>query len=583
MTDALKQYLIEKFGLAEDADEAAAKAMASDKLKSEELSMDKFTELLHAEAPAKSKGDELVEKLAAANEKMLTKVLEKMTPQPAPEPDPVEPEPEGEAFDAQKELEELRTEFAKKFEAQKVGGDGDALMRMAHDALDDDGIVVKSVSDRFNDTKTAVKWGDSGEDRKVRHAELTGRKGHPIKINNGTREINHSTELTKHLTAAWLKLQLYPESFNWDDPEDGQVKLIHYALHKCKFTLPGEEDARLLRPDERLACLNYNKNYYRHGCHTSLLLPSEYKSRGSVKGMKAVIDDSTSGGENAIPEFFDMDLIVTPTLASEDIVSFCNLVMVPRGVAAQNFTMGRPTIAAANTEGSAVSLFSTASFIAAHDTSFFRAAGFIELGRNWLLDANPRCLGEIQNQYMNSVKLWLNEQLMNGDGTTEPQGVLNDTGIGDITPATPTTGDPTVGDVLELLFGVNKEFRTVPDGTKAIFVMTDTRYHSIRAIATGVTGDTRLVFGHNVEDYMLFNHPVLIEETGLGNANGVFAQMRGYRLYQRQGARFIREDRGDTLVRENTEIVGVDVRYGGQLDLPGYAAVIDSWPTTFAV
>jgi HK97 family phage major capsid protein len=430
------------------------------------------------------------------------------------------------------------------------------------------------VAGRYSDTKTALTWG-SRDELKKQHARMRGVEGHPITINDGTREVNRSTELSKKLTATWLKLQLRPESFNWNNPEDHQVQLVNYALHKCPFTIKGEEEPRLLTPEERLEVLDYNKHFYARNEHKRFQLGNGFT------GIKAVIDDATSGGENAIPEFFDMDLIVTPTLASEDIPSHCNIVMVPRGVAAQNFTMGRPTIAAANTEGSAVSLFSTASFIAAHDTTFFRAAGFIELGRNWLMDANPRVLGEIQNQYMNSVRLWLNEQVMAGDGTTEPQGVLNDTGIGDITPATPTTGNPTLADILELLFGVNKEFRDGGNSGDAIFVMTDTRYHSIRAIATGVTGDTRLVFGNDVESYSLFGHPVLIEENGLNNTHSVFAQMNGYRLYQRQGARFIREDRGDTLVRENTEIVGVDVRYGGQLDLPGYAAVIDSFPSTY--
>jgi HK97 family phage major capsid protein len=317
----------------------------------------------------------------------------------------------------------------------------------------------------------------------------------------------------------------------------------------------------MLTDHERHLVFDFNKNFY--------------NSRYS----KAVIDDSTSGGENAIPEFFDYDLIVTPTLAQENLMSYCNVVTVPRGVAAQNFTMGRPTFAAATSEGTGneVSLFSTSGFIANHDTSFFRAAGFIELGMNFVEDANPRIVSEIQNQYMETCMLWFNEQITNGDGTTEPQGIKNDSGTTDVTPATPTTGDPTIGDYLELYFGVNKEYRLKGGLQNAVFIMTDTTYQRARSIATGVTGDTRLIFGQEVGDYKLFGQPVLIEENGMGNNDAIFCQMKGYRLYLRQGCRFIREDRGDQLTRANSMLIGADVRAGGQLDLPGYAAVIDGF------
>ena len=94
-----------------------------------------------------------------------------------------------------------------------------------------------------------------------------------------------------------------------------------------------------------------------------------------------------------------------------------------------------------------------------------------------------------------------------------------------------------------------------------------------------MTGDTRLVFGEDVESYRLFGHPVLIEEAGMTNDLMIFAQMKGYRLYLRQGPRFIREDRGATLVRANTFLVGVDLRAGGRLDLGGYAAVATGFMT----
>ena len=92
--------------------------------------------------------------------------------------------------------------------------------------------------------------------------------------------------------------------------------------------------------------------------------------KGHLNFTKALIDDGTSGGQNAVPEFFDTDLIVLPILDKENIAQYVNMIDVARGSAAQGATIGNPTLAAANTEGSAVGLFSTASLVAAHDTTF---------------------------------------------------------------------------------------------------------------------------------------------------------------------------------------------------------------------
>jgi HK97 family phage major capsid protein len=289
---------------------------------------------------------------------------------------------------------------------------------------------------------------------------------------------------------------------------------------------------------------------------------------------KALIDDSTSGGENAVPEFFDTDLILLPILGGE-ISPLCNMVDVPRGSSADTFTMGNVTISA-STEGSAFSFFSTSSFIANHDTTFFRAMGAIEVGLNFLADAVPGLADEIVGTMSRKTAEWLDQQIATGDGTTEPQGLTVASGTVDITPGTPTTGPWVISDVLNLMFGVTKAFRTNYPSSQAAFVMDDSTYKRIRSVNTGVTGDTRLIFGNDVESYTLFGHPVAIEENGLTGADAIFAQLGGYRLYRRQGLRFRRETAGETLALKNTMAIIADSRWGGQLDRGGYAAVIDA-------
>lgn len=560
MTKALKSYLLEKTWLAADASDDDAKAVVSAKLKSGELTGEKYAELI-TEAPAKDKAKELTEgiasavgaKLDAAFEKLATVLATKAGPEPKPDDDDPGPEPEpDEGLD--KKLVALEERFMKMVAQQKpAGSDGASAMKaadifkMGATAESDPLYVnVKGYFDRYGDTKTALTYKSGA-------SKLLGLNGRPMQYNG--KDVNESTDRTKAMSALWLKFQLFPERLT----EDEEAR-IQWILHREKFHVPNaknDTEARLLTEHERHQVWDFNKHFY-------------------SRGLKALIDDSTSGGEYSIPEFFDMDMIITPTLASENILSYCNVVPVPRGTSAQNFILGRPTIAAANTEGVAVGLFSTTGFLVDHDTPFFRAAGFIEIGKNFAEDAHPRLVAEIQNQYMESYRLWVNEQIMVGDGTTEPKGVTVSSGTTDVTPANPSTNTVVLNDLFDLLFGVGKAHRMRGGSGNAIYVGTENSYQRFRRLATGVTGDTRLVFGDNIESYAIFDHPFLIEEQGLTNSDLVFFQAKGYRWYQRQGPRFIREDRGDTLVRKNTFIVGLDTRAGGQLDEGAFAAVVDS-------
>jgi HK97 family phage major capsid protein len=570
MSTALKQHMVEKHGLAQDADDAALKSLVKEKMKSGDLDPDTYAELLTAKsAPAaKDKADELADSIAQKTAgavatalgpalSQLTEVLKSRNTPPAASAASADELPEETPEQTSKQLADMEARLIKRFKDEqlavaksgKSGNDGAALMAMAFDDQSSDGLRIKGAVERYSHAPTALVY-------KSPASKLLGCYGEPMQYNN--KEVNKPTERTTAMNAVWLKLQVAPELLSERD-----MDIVRHILHREKFHVPnaeGNTEARLLTEQERHDVLESHLKFYSLGFH-----------KGTT-----VINDTTSGGQYATPEFFDMDFIVSPTLASENIPSFCNVVPVARGAAAQNFRIGRPTLAA-NTEGSPVTLFTTDGFLVDHDTSFFRVAGFTSFGINFAQDAHPGVVPETMNQYMNSFRLWLNTQITSGDGTTEPQGIKVASGTVDITPTTPTTGPIVLADVLEMLFGVPKAYRENGGRQNAIYIMQDSTYHLVRSIATGVTGDTRLVFGDDVESYRLFNHPVLIEEGGLANDEMIFAQMRGYRIYMRQSPRFIREDRGDTLVRSNTFIVGMDARVGGRLDEGSYAAVADGF------
>lgn len=581
MTPTLKQYLIDHHGLASDATDEDAKNLASAKILSKELSVDKYAELLQADAAqpsaaqqklnemlqeqSKSTATAVAEQLSPALEKLADVLKERGTPTPPAADDDVTPGDDDEplsAAEVSKQLAEMEKKLEEKLKKQFVdsgqflGDDGASLMSMSRSVSDDDELMirVKSVVEGYNHTPTALTY-------KSHRAKLLGIDGHPMKY--GEREVDVSTERTKTLSAVWLKLQCAPESLTKREMEH-----VHWTLHNEKFHVPDGKgtNSRLLTEDERHDVLDRHMNFYTRGYNKTLL-------------------DETSGstGAHAVPEFFDMDMIVTPTLASENLLSFVNVVPVNRGSSAENFILGRPTIGA-HTEGSALSLFTTTGFITNHDTDFFRAMGAMEIGLNYEEDAHPGLVDGIIGQYRESAALWFNEQIAAGDGTTEPTGIVNESGTADITPSNPTTGGIVLTDTMNSLFGIDKAHRT-RGGDQSyrqslIFICFDQTYKRIRSISTGVTGDTRQVFGMDVHNYELFGQPVIIVESGITAAHFIAVQAKGYRLYLRQGLRFFREEAGSTLRRANTFLIGCDLRAGGRLDEGAYASVIDAFPTS---
>lgn len=565
MNKTLKEFLAEHLGLPADASDESANTLLLEKMRSGEvdelLKSGKMTTALYAEATAVklassgsvTKQAELVGQIASAVGKEFRDAIGDLkkafsggeSNNPAGTVETVE-KPEGGDF--QKELDrmgkQLREELLQEIKAAK-GNDGASLMKMGGDIVEDDPAVirVKHTLDGIDDTKTALTY-------KSKHAERLGLKDMPMMY--GSVEINRPTARTKMMSSLWLKFQVMPEYL-----KEHEVAMLKYILHKERFHFPGEgnEEARLLSAEEREKTWEGNLHFYK----------------------APLIDDTaTSGGGYAVPEFFDMDYIVTPTLASENIPSFCHIVPVARGSSAENFHIGRPTVSAA-VEGTSETAFDATGFITNHDTAFFRQAGYIEIGRNYLEDAHPGVEAEIRRQYQNSIALWMNEQIMGGDGTTEMLGILNTSGVVDVSSAQGTSGPAAITDASDLLFGVTKPFRSMGGRQNAIYVGNERNYKKLRTLATGVTGDARFVFGNSIEDYQIFGHPFLLEDVSLTNHHLVFFQAQGYRIYMRQGARFVRETRGATLTQKNTVLVGVDFRVGGQLDLGGYAAVIDDF------
>lgn len=285
--------------------------------------------------------------------------------------------------------------------------------------------------------------------------------------------------------------------------------------------------------------------------------------------VKAVLDSATSGGEEAVPEYFDYAAIMTPLLHGE-LFPYVQIVRPSRGSSAQSYKVGTPTFVS-TASGSAVSEFNTSGFVSAFDTEFFPATCAISYGNDFLEDAAPEFGRNVMNQIGEKSKAWYDEQIAIGDGTTEPQGIFVASGTSVGAESGHTHSSFTYNDVTNVAFGIDKAHRNAFGGDGTRFVMNDTQYREFMQIVTGVTGDARPIFGMGLKDYMLGPYGVSIQNN-ISNGNFALCNLRGYRLYIRQGLQFITETRGSTLTLENRTLLVARKRVGGQITRTQYIA-----------
>lgn len=296
-------------------------------------------------------------------------------------------------------------------------------------------------------------------------------------------------------------------------------------------------------------------------------------------GFKAttLLDDATSGGQALVPEYYDRMVITFPLLHSE-IFPHIDIQTIPRSSTVETASIGNPTVTWNSAEGSTLTKLTTDDIVAAITASIFRVAVTFEVGNDLMSDSVVNVGRILVTNTGERFSQQMDEIVASGDGTNQPQGIDVASGTTDVTPENPTSGAVTVNDLLDLMFGVGKQYRTPSFNPR--YVMTDTRYKSHRALATGVTGDARLLHGMSVQNYSLLESPVSIEQTGLTNADGIFGALRKYRMWRREGFNVKVTAEGDALVRRNTSLFYIDGRFGGRVVDANAFAIVDSWPTT---
>jgi HK97 family phage major capsid protein len=287
--------------------------------------------------------------------------------------------------------------------------------------------------------------------------------------------------------------------------------------------------------------------------------------------VKALLDDSVSGGIEAVPSVLDNAIIQTPLLMGE-IFPLVDVINIDRGRKIEAWSMGRPTMTWGIAEGTAIPLFDTTGFIGALDTTIFPCVGSMQIGNDFEEDSPANVGAMVIRAYGDAAMETLDKVVVLGDGTTQPKGIFNTAGVTAVSSTGGAAGPVAIGDLEGLMFGVDKKFRTSRGGNRNVFLGNEVTYRRIRGIPTAATYNTR-VFGMNYGDYTALGFPYRIHPL-IPNNKLAFVNMAWYRMWRRLGTQVKVEDRGQTLVQLNCTLISVRMRYGGQMTLGGAAAVI---------
>ena len=407
------------------------------------------------------------------------------------------------------------------------------------------GIRVKEAAERYSDTKSALAFPTHNEKGKPHPLA-----GHPVRdySEGGIRTLNSASELDRAVAGAYAKFlvqmaRVKSRNIAYMQLPDHDKELLCHAMEKMNWS--GASDGG---------------NY------------SDINNRKlSLHEQKALIDDAASGGLEAAPIVFDDQVIQAPLLNGE-LFPLVHQVPLDRGRRVEGVATGTVTGSWGGVDDTAISLFNTASYVTAFDTTIFRWEGAIRIGLDFLSDTPIDFGAHITAQYGERLLEDLDDVIATGNGTTQPEGVMTKAGTTSISFGAATS----LGNYESLRFGVPKREHKANVKASAVFCGTETSYMRARAIPVGAS-DARRLGGMDYDSYSWMQRPFKINES-MSNSQLFYAILARYRMYRRRGLSMRQSTEGDTLIRNNEMLMVATARYGGQLERGATAAVTSTAP-----
>ena len=297
-----------------------------------------------------------------------------------------------------------------------------------------------------------------------------------------------------------------------------------------------------------------NGDYYGGGS------PGDYVPAHRVK---ALLDDTISGGIYLNPVVLDTAVITKPLLSGQ-LFPFVDVKPIT-GRRVQVPVIENLSVSWGTGPGTAATPFNTASLVSPLDTAVQNVQGFMELSNDLLADSPVNIGAAVVELFGERLKSELDRVIAIGNGFNEPLGFALASGV--VTVGSDGGGTVTVSDAEAMIFAVPVQYRQ--QDWNPCFVGNDTLYRRFRGIQVG-PGDERRVFGQGMmgtdetQRYQLFEYKFRVCNN-LTNNKLVFGCLKRYRLYQRLGMEIVRESGGRTLALSNTSLVGIRARFGGRV------------------
>jgi len=536
LTKALKSWLVENCDVKEDADDgefrkAAGMAMAEGKLAAE-----KYMELTKEEGEDKADGftkkfnamASQIESLARAvgtiggqKEKTLgEKTLEEKIPAPKKK------------VPSMSQLAKMISDLG----GVEAEADGKGI-----------DVRVKEAVEQYSDTKTAMIYPT--RTLKGRHSLA----GNPVDLYG--RGLNTPSDRDRALAGTFAKFQLLSVTPKfagsprraWEVLSEHEKSLLATLADDCMW-----DDSE------------YRKDRQR---------------KGYPGGIKALIDDSTSGGTEAAPIVFD-DMVIEAPLLYGELFPLVNQIPLERGRRIEGVAIGTVTGSWGGVDDTAIGLFTTTAYVTAFDTTIYRWQGSIKIGLDFIADSPIDFGTTITKQYGERLLEDLDDAIADGNGTTQPEGVLNKSGATSVTFSSTTS----ISNYESLRFSVAKPEHNGAMGATAVFCGNETSYQRAMAIPVG-TSDARRLFdtggttsSGRYDEYRFMNRKYAINES-LGNTELFYAILGRYRMYRRKGLAVRTSTEGDTLIRANEMLIVVQARYGGQMERAACVAITSDAPS----
>ena len=533
LTQALKSWLIANCGVKADASDDEFKKAAGVALIEGKLDSKQFTELTKdAKADEANQFAAKLDRIADGLSKMTELLMVKET---KPEEKKEEPKAEKKEEPAPEQTKAAPSLMTKMF--GNTEGEKEVEVR------------VKEAAEMYSTTKSALCF--PSHTKAGRPHPLAGQPVRDFQDESG-RQMNIPSDRDKAVVGAFGKLlcstaQKRSRNLAWMGMPDHDKELILYAMNNMEFSGASDGGDFADIKAQRLTALQ----------------------------QKGLIDDATSGGVEAVPIVFDDMIVSTPILQGE-FFPLVNLVPLDKGRRIQGARAGIVGSEWGGVDDTAVTLFDTASYVTAFDTTIYRWQGSIWIGLDFLSDTPIDFAQFLTQQYGEVMLRDMDSVICTGDGTTQPEGIMTKSG----TTSVAWGGSTSLGNYESLRFGVHKREHLPNLMRTAVFGGTDTSYQRAMAIPVGASDArclSQTVTMPNYDGYSWMGRAYKINES-LTNSQIFYAILGRYRMYRRRGLTIRNSVEGDTLIRRNEMLMVAMARFGGQLERGAAAAVTSTAP-----